>query len=667
LAWWGADRVLAIVMVTQAQPVARLPAGAAYVIILRMLVIPACRVFRIDPSPVVVAHDSFSEDSMSSRPGLSAVLILVAAGLLWSPLHASEGLAPHIQQKVDPALINELAQLPRDTMVPIIVTMQEQADLERLDDEITHAGLGRDERARSVIAALRAVAASSQPALESKLAAWRASGQVADYTAHWLVSAFSLSATQDVVLEIAGRGDVARVSLDSPLELDYPIEESPAPASPGQAEVGLRAVNAPALWALGYTGAGVIVMNIDTGVDGDHPALADRWLGASPGVAAEHAWFDPVRQNCTTPCDYGTHGSHTMGIMTGLDPATADTVGVAFGASWIAAATIDVGAFPHTSFSLAAFEWAVSPGPSETRDPADVISCSWRDSGVNQAGDCGPNGTYWAVIDAFETIGGAVVFSAGNGGPGAQTITRPKNRISSPVNAWATGNVNANQAGFPIQNGSSRGPSDCDGQTIKPEAVAPGTSIRSTVPNGYGFKTGTSMASPHAGGVIALLMEAHPWATGTEIKLALIATAMDLGTPGEDNTYGNGLIDAGAAYQFLLGAAALREQVYAPTPAGVSLSQNVPNPFNPSTSISYDLPDDSIVSLRVYDARGRVVATVVGDEKHAPGRTAERRAGREQPAACTSSGWRRGHRPTPQPRRRSGCDRRCSSSNAAGR
>jgi len=548
---------------------------------------------------------------MLPRPAIAPLLALALLSLPLSVSHGLPGVAPWIADKIEPALQAELeTRTNAEGFVPIIVTLDDQADLVRLDAEIAAAGLGRAGRAPVVIDELQAVAARSQPALVAALEAWRAGGAIDDYHAYWLINAFSLGATPAVIVELAARDDVARVFLDGVLELDGAVDEGPAPLAPGHAEIGLEAVNARALWDMGFTGAGVILMNIDTGVDGSHPALSGRWLGNGPGQVGRGAWFDPFAQECATPCDYGDHGTHTMGIMTGLDPATADTIGVAFGAKWIAAATIDVGASPHTSYSLAAFEWALDAGGA-SRPPADIISCSWWDPSLSFSGDCGPTGTYWSVVDAFEAIGGAVVFSAGNNGPGTQTITRPKNRISSPVNIWATGNIDANQPGYPIRSSSSRGPSECDGTTIKPEAVAPGTSVRSSVPTGYSYKTGTSMASPHVAGVIALLMEAFPWATGTEIKLALIATGTDLGQSGEDNTYGNGLINAGAAYDFLSNATDVRDQMAAQRDGGVSLSQNRPNPFHPSTSIRYDLPVPSSVSLKVYNARGQVVAVVV--------------------------------------------------------
>ena len=499
-------------------------------------------------------------------------------------------------------------------------------------------GLDRHERAPLVIAALKDAAERGQAPLQIDLALWEATKQVSDVRRFWIMDGLALSATESVVRALALRSDVQEIAFDGTLELDRPVDVTPASASPGSAETGLRVVNAPALWALGYTGAGITVMNIDTGVTGAHAALGSRWLGNTAGVAADDAWFDPIRLTCPTPCDYGSHGTHTMGIMAGLDPVTQDTVGVAFGAKWIAAATIDVGAFPSTSYSIAAFQWALDPGPGATRGPADVISCSWQDPSLTGAQDCGPNGTYWAAIDGFEAAGGAVVWSAGNNGPGVSTISRPKNRITTPVNNFATGNINGNNAAFPIASSSSRGPSVCDGVTIKPEAVAPGTSVRSAVPTGYAAMSGTSMASPHAAGVIALLLEAFPWATGTDVKLAIIATARDLGAAGEDNTYGNGLIDAGAAYLFLVGAAALHDAESAAPAVGVTLGDAAPNPFHPATSLVYELPAASVVSLKVYNAAGQAIATVADQLTLGAGRHAASWDGRTSNGERAASG-----------------------------
>lgn len=128
----------------------------------------------------------------------------------------------------------------------------------------------------------------------------------------------------------------------------------PAPDQNEQVEIGLRVINAHRLWQIGITGAGRLVMNVDTGVDGNHPALNSRWRGN--WVPWYHAWFD--RNGSTNfPTDCQSHGTHTIGTMCGR--GADDTVGVAPDARWIAARTIC--SSPHTSNSIAAFQWAMNP------------------------------------------------------------------------------------------------------------------------------------------------------------------------------------------------------------------------------------------------------------------------------------------------------------------
>jgi len=249
-----------------------------------------------------------------------------------------------------------------------------------------------------------------------------------------------------------------------------------------------------------------------------------------------------------------------------------------------------------------------------------VMSLSIQDPSVNQAGDCGPNGTYWAAVDGFEALGGAVVWAAGNEGPGAMTINRPKNRISTPVNMFTVGNISPHVPTFPIHTTSSRGPSNCDGATPKPEVVAPGTTIRVATPGGsYGTFSGTSLAAPHAAGVIALLMQAFPGVTGTEIKLALLATARDLGVPGDDNTYGMGLIDAARAFNLLQNTLAIDDHGSQAPTAAVTLSEAHPNPFQPATSLRIGLPAAARVTVRVYNLRGQAVASLLESEARSAG------------------------------------------------
>jgi hypothetical protein len=165
--------------------------------------------------------------------------------------------------------------------------------------------------------------------------------------------------------------------------------------------------------------------------------------------------------------------------------------------------------------------------------------------------------TFWSFIDADEAAGIVVLFSAGNeGASGAETLRRPADRATTVYNCLAVAAVDANNSAWPIADFSSRGPSHCtpDGAAaIKPDIAAPGVNVRSSLPGGsYGTLSGTSMASPHVNGVVALMRQACPELTVEQVKQILYDTAYDLGPAGEDNSYGWGMIDAYAAVTMAL-------------------------------------------------------------------------------------------------------------------
>jgi subtilisin family serine protease len=127
-------------------------------------------------------------------------------------------------------------------------------------------------------------------------------------------------------------------------------------------------------------------------------------------------------------------------------------------------------------------------------------------------------------------------------------------------------------------------------------------------PDGYGGVSGTSLSCPLAAGVAALIIHDRPTATPVEIADAMRNTSSNAGSP--NNEYGWGILDALAAIQYLTPTGAGQGPSL---PAEFRLDQNFPNPFNPSTQISFEVAGEGVVSLRVYDLLGREVATLANE------------------------------------------------------
>ncbi|MCP4582017.1 MAG: S8 family serine peptidase [candidate division Zixibacteria bacterium] len=395
----------------------------------------------------------------------------------------------------------------------------------------------RPERHRLIVNHLKGQILSSQLSLLDIIAA--NGDNVKSYKSFWISNAIYLKGDAEFIRQLAHRNDVEYVFRNLPLVLVEPVASEVSESGVIGAEPGLDIIGARQAWQMGLTGDGRIVCNIDTGVDADHPALTSSWRGANGATVAE-SWFDPYTST-SYPIDSRGHGTHTMGTMVGVDGV--DTVGIAVGAQWIAAGVVDRGGSIDRTISdiLSAFEWAADPDgdPTTIDDMPDVINNSW---GV-PAGFYGPcDMTFWDAIDNLEALGIVCVFAAGNEGPTSSTMRTPADRITSQFNSFSVGAIDANT--MEVASFSSRGPSGCDGQTIKPEITAPGAAIRSCGNNGgYVTKSGTSMAAPHISGVVALLRQFNPDATVEQIKQAMMAGADDLGDPGEDNDYGYGLLN----------------------------------------------------------------------------------------------------------------------------
>jgi len=429
--------------------------------------------------------------------------------------------------------------------IKVLVVLREQADIPALDAQLRAERASLARRHREVVDALREVADRTQGPLVQALAAGNPG--VRGFAPYWIMNAVTVVATVDVVRGLAGRADVELIEPDLRTELIEPLPAEPrkeGAAPRGSITPGVLAIQADRVWnELGFDGTGALVGNMDTGVDGAHPALAARWRGHFAPVA--ECWRDAVGFGDATPVDRNGHGTHTMGTITGSAPG--NEIGVAPGALWIADNSINqsVGS-GFDNDVLTGLQWFSDPdGNSNTTDDVpDVVQHSW---GVFEGlgyPDC--FSLWWMALDNCEAAGVANTWSAGNEGPGSATLRSPADRSSSPYNAFSVGATTTSPP-FNIAGFSSRGPSTCPGTQfpIKPEVAAPGVNVWSAQPGGgYQFLSGTSMAGPHVAGVVALMRSANPDVDVNTIKQILMDTATDLGSAGEDNTYGHGLVNA---------------------------------------------------------------------------------------------------------------------------
>ncbi|GAA2615196.1 peptidase S8 [Paractinoplanes durhamensis] len=363
----------------------------------------------------------------------------------------------------------------------------------------------------------------------------------APYQAYWIADTMRVTGNAALLAAVAARPEVKAVLPDEPVKLPA-VQAGTAQAEVSSVEWNVDRINAPRVWSeRGDTGAGIVVANVDTGVQFDHPALAASYRGrnADGSVSHDYNWYDPSHTCADNlPCDNSGHGTHTMGTMAG-----ADGLGVAPGVKWIAAKGCESNSCSVGSL-LAAGQWIVAPTDRAGNNPRpdlapDVVNNSW-------GGGSGFDPWYSEIVSNWVGAGIFPAFSNGNNGPICGSASTP----GSYAATYASGAFDVNNA---IASFSSRGFGQ-DG-AVKPDIAAPGVDVRSSVPGGYGVYSGTSMASPHTAATVALIWAAapalrHDIAATREI---LDETAIDTddtscgGTAADNNVWGQGRLDAYAA------------------------------------------------------------------------------------------------------------------------
>ncbi|MEJ2465675.1 MAG: Calx-beta domain-containing protein [Candidatus Thiodiazotropha sp.] len=420
--------------------------------------------------------------------------LLFVVGNAWG----SASLTVDVERLIDEA--------NRTSLIPVIVKFRDQVDITTLRSQISQqmqyavrseASRKRQQKLlrREIVTGLKARAEDSRRTLATLLHRY---GVETDLKSLWSINAVALKLPAHLVDEVASLPGIERISVDMQLTMNAVTPELVTT----QPQWNLSDINAEYVWQQGYAGDGVVVAIMDSGVELNHPDLV---------------------------------------VILGGD-ASGYQIGLAPHAQWIAARLFDNEDQASLSAIHQAFQWILDPdGDPTTNDAPDVVNNSWGfSSTINQC--------YQEFSDDIRLLreaGIAVVFSAGNYGPSAETSI-------SPANDPGVVSVGSVDQFSDIDTFSSRGPGACDGG-IFPKLVAPGSLIfvADRLPVTYNVVTGTSFSAPHVTGAIALLKSAFPMATVSQIETALYDSATDLGATGGDDLYGYGMLNVASAFDLL--------------------------------------------------------------------------------------------------------------------
>jgi subtilisin family serine protease len=518
-------------------------------------------------------------------------------------------------EKIHPALQVVLLNASNNDMIDVYATLKEQYPYNQLVEQTF--SMNRKARQKEVVRILREFADEKQLAVRKYLHDSYDAGLVSKIDILWAANTVVFSAVPQVIYDLAEKFDeIAEIrydpEVDESLVID-PTETSSTYYPPNTGEnaapqQGLILINAPAVWAAGDSGAGVLTSNIDTGCDWDHPDLVNNiWnnLGEdfdNDGHTLEwtgSAWvFDPgdingvdddangyvddfigwnFANNNNNPSSSSYHGTATAGIVCG-DGTNGTQTGVAPRAKimnllpsgeadiWLAMQyAVDNGVDVTTS-SLS-YKWYFSPQPNypmwrqmnDVELAAGVVHTNSTSNDGNTVGVpfniSAPGNTPPSWIHPDQTLVGGTSSVIGVGNVHASTDIIA---TSSPWGPAAWEDFQINHPGYPYPMPSQYQDYPYETQPgsmglLKPDVSAPGNGTTSTtIGGGYTSFSGTSAATPHVCGTVALMLGVNPNLTPAEVSMIIQTTSVEKGAPGKDNRYGAGRIDAYEAYLLAL-------------------------------------------------------------------------------------------------------------------
>lgn len=467
-----------------------------------------------------------------------------------------------LAQTINPDLALEMSQHGENEKIKVHILMKANPDQAALLRQADYY-VNQEERRIFVVNELKEFATASQFDLQNALREMQRNGLVENIHSNWIANMIACEATKSAINDIASRNDVEIIGFNAEKNWIPDGEEARPVSTTREITQNVTQVNADEVWALGYTGQGVVVAVIDTGVNYNHIDVASHlWDG---GEEFPHHGYDVINHD-NDPMDDMGHGSHCAGTVCGDGKAGRQT-GMAPDATLMCVKCLDASGNGNATNISDGIQWAVEHG-------CNLFSMSL---GI-------PNSTVSErtllrhTCENALAAGVVAAIAAGNEGDMQWMYPVPNNvrvpgscpppyidpdqaenpgALSCSVCIGAV-DYNDNAAYF-----TSNGPVTWTNTEfgdyaynpgiglIRPDVCAPGVDIISlnyATNNGYTSMSGTSMATPCAAGVMCLLLSKNINTTPADICRILEETALPKSET-KSNIYGFGRIDALAAIE----------------------------------------------------------------------------------------------------------------------
>lgn len=476
----------------------------------------------------------------------------------FSGVFATESKSLDFQKKIE-----ELKDYKDDDFVDAIIKLKKQVDVSKIKDAVKKENVNaskeeiQNEIRKDMVDKSIKLKEDSQKSIIEILERGKKDGNVKNYEQFFIINCINVVCKKEVLVKISKRSDVEKICINKKVKIPklqnnvpedrnalYSVEKKHVPwnlkmISADKAQKEAESFNND-----------VVVAIIDSGVDGNHPAIKNNYRGNDKNLK-KYSWYNVVTEKTgdkEEPYDDRGHGTHVCGTILGQRENS--LLGVCPSAKWMAVKVFDSNGETDNAKLLKAGEWIMGPkdekGIPHPEMAPKVVNNSW--------GGNSTDGFYQDMVKKWRDVGIFPVFSAGNV---SQFNDGGEDSIGTPASypeAYAVGAIRQDEI---VAKFSLRGKSNYT-ENFKPDIVAPGVNILSSIPGGkYTIYTGTSMASPHVTGVVCLMLKANPNLSVDQIEKILNETATPLKddhyTTTPNHGYGHGKVDALNAVKLSVG------------------------------------------------------------------------------------------------------------------